>query len=145
MIEIPTTPWQLNDSKIELKLNCWVEMLIVRTTGNMDILFISDCFSLPLALLAGRSQTISWVLAVTPRLADSPLGDGGRSATALFHLFRDRGSSVAATCRPSSSSPATPYAALKASTSSSPTRAHSLTLSLSRFTLPLPPDAMGDA
>ena len=39
---------------------------------------------------------------VTPRLADSPLADGGRSATALFHLLRDRGSSVAATCRSSS-------------------------------------------
>ena len=33
---------------------------------------------------------------------------GGRSATALFQSLRDRGSSVAATCRPSSSSPATP-------------------------------------
>ena len=50
---------------------------------------------------------------------------------ALFHLLRDRGSSVAATCRPSSSSPATPYAALKASTSASPTCAHSSSLSLS--------------
>ena len=56
------------------------------------------------------------------------MADGPRRA--LFHLLRDRGSSVA-TCRPSSSSPATSYAALKASTSASPTCAHSSSLSLS--------------
>jgi len=46
--------------------------------------------------------TSACVFVVTSCLADSPLGTGGRSATALFHLLRDRGSSVATTCRPSS-------------------------------------------
>ena len=33
---------------------------------------------------------ISVYRVVTPRLADSPLGDGGRSVTALFQPLRDR-------------------------------------------------------
>ena len=75
---------------------------------------------------------------------------GGRSATALFQPLRDRGSSVAATCRPSSSSLAIPvrriegehlpsthprplsYSLSLSVHSSSPSRRHERSMSSSR-------------
>ena len=67
---------------------------------------------------------------VTPCLADSPLGTADDPRRLCFTCFvtEDRRSPPRAGYR---AFLATPYAALKASTSSSSTRAHSLTLSLS--------------
>ena len=69
---------------------------------------------------------------------------GGRSVTALFQLLHDRGSSVATTCRPSSSPLAIPVRRIEGVQLPS-THPRPLFLSLSRFTLPLPPDTMSGA
>ena len=59
-------------------------------------------------------------ICVTPCLSDSPLGTADGPRRALFHLLRDRGSSVAATCRPSDFPWPSPYAELKSRTSLHP-------------------------